>query len=128
MTQNPSCNFAAGGHVADQFDAARIRRRRRIYFLECTLHAIERRSQRDVTKQAGLAVGVNSANSRSHLIVAVRLDVFHQEVDKPRVALEDVKQLQCAVAYLRQFHGWFYGFRKGLDETELRSDIVWQNA
>src|SRR6185369_6704545 len=40
---------------------------------------------------------MQAADSGPDLIVGVRGDVFHQEVDKPRVALEDTQDLQGSV-------------------------------
>jgi len=71
---------------------------------------------------------MQGANGRAHLIIAVACDVFHKKVDEACIALQNVEQLQCAIAGLRQLYGRFDGLRNRFDKTELPSDVVWQDA
>ena len=128
MPQCAAGNFTAGGNVANQFDAIRIGSFRRINFLKRPFHAVERGSEREVANKAGLRIGVQGAYRRADLIVAVGCNVFHQEVDEACIALQDVKQLQRAIAGLRKLYCRFDGLRNRFDKTELRSDVVRQDA
>ena len=60
-------------------------------------HAIDHRRQGHVAGQRLAALVVQAAHGRSHLVVGIGRDVFHDEVDQARIALQDGENLQRAV-------------------------------
>ena len=78
-----------------------------------------------MTGQAGLAVAMNGAYRGADLVVGIRCNIFHQEVDPARIALQDAEYLERAVTYidLGRF-GRFHGLRI----AEMGCDVFRQDA
>ena len=56
--------------------------------------------ERDVARDSVAALVVQFADGGADLVVGVAGDVLHQEVDQPRIALQDAEKLQGAVGGL----------------------------
>ena len=71
---------------------------------------------------------MKAANRCADLVVSIAGDVFHQEINDARIALQDMQNLQGAIAYfyLRLFRYRNRGL--ALCVTELLSDIFRQYA
>jgi hypothetical protein len=68
------------------------------------------------------------ADRRTHLIVGVRGDVFHQKVDEAGVALEDPENLERAIGGLGDPGGWGglrWRWRFFLRKAEILRDVGW---
>ena len=128
MAQRPSGNFTARRHIADQLDAIRIRRLGGIQFLVSAFHAIYNGRKRQVTIQAGPAVGMKRADSRADLVIGIARYVFHQKVDQAGIPLEDVQDLQSPIADLYNRSGGRYRCGLRLRKAELRRYIFGKHA
>ena len=120
VAQRSAWNLSACRHIADQLDTIRIRSFRRVYLLKSSFHAIHHRDQRDVAHQTSAAIGMQRSHGSADLIVRISIDVFHQEIDQTRIALQYLKDLQRSIRWLRQFNG--RRRRHGLDVTERQCD------
>src|SRR5262249_53761146 len=89
VQQRPS-KWRLTRHVTDQSDSSRVhlRNRRRLAFA-----AVENGFEREVAIERAAASGVDVANGGSDLGIAVRRDVFHQEVDETAITLKQRKYL-----------------------------------
>ena len=100
MAQRAARYLTARRNIAEEFDLPRVRRLVRVEFLESSLDIVNHGAQRDHPQEAGPAIRVKIPNRRADLIVRESGDVFHQKVYEPRIALQRLEQLQCAVARL----------------------------
>src|SRR5580692_7533807 len=129
MAQRAARYLAARRNIADEFDLPRVRRLVRVELLESSLDIVNHWAQRDNPHEAGPAIRVKIPNRRSDLIVLESGDVFHQKVYEPRIALQRLEQLQCAIARLhlggRRRRG---SGRLRLRETKLGGDVFRQGA
>jgi hypothetical protein len=78
-----------------------------------------------VTIEAGFAIAMDGAHCGTDLIIGVRADVLHQEIDPARVALQNAQDLQSAVTYvhLRRFARFHW-----LGVAEMSRDVFRQKA
>jgi hypothetical protein len=70
---------------------------------------------------------MKTTDGGSDLIVGIRADVFHKEVDEPGVPLQDVKDLQSAIADI-DFRWCDHGNRFRLAIAEFQSNVFGQYA
>src|ERR1700761_3806348 len=125
MPERATGNFTAGWNVANQLDAIRVGGFGRIEFLIGPFDTVDDGNQGDVTHEARLAVSMNAPHGGTNLVIGVRGDIFHEKVNPAGITLQDMQDLQCAVAYVdfRRFRG-LYGF----GVAEMRRDVCRQCA
>src|SRR5262249_29259395 len=111
-------------YVAEQLHRRRVNRREPC---ERAFHPIDHRRELDIPIKRIPALSMQPANSRAHLIVRVRTDVLHEEINQPRVALQNSENLQRPVRRGSRSSRWWRGFRRRRpsSEAQLSQNLVW---
>ena len=94
MPQHAGGWFAGSGHVADVLHERRIAVGRDGH---AALDGVDHRGGREMADQNVARVLVHVAGGGADLIVRVRRDVLHEEIENPGVALQHSEKLQRAV-------------------------------
>ena len=127
MAEGSAGRPSACRDVAYELDPRRVGSFRSVELLRRAFDAIDDRDERDMTAEAVAAIAVHAADGCADLIVGIGADVFHEEIDQARIALEDLQDLQGSVA------GFDFGkldYRRGLYFRKAigSGDVFGQNA
>ena len=107
MPQRAALHLSVSGNISEQLDRGCVlgQRSRRFQLRESAFHSVDHRLQADITLQRLSAMRMNVAHCSADLFVRVTGDVFHQEIDQPRIALQDSKHLKRAIGRQEDFDG-----------------------
>ncbi len=135
VARQPRCLQYAGRGLAGSGDIADVLYQPRIAIgrvRNASLDRVDDRSRREIPDQNVSRTLVHVTSGGADLVVRVRRDVLHEEVQNPGVPLQHSQKLQRSIRGRKHGRGRFgRGFRGGRrfrDEPQLRDEIFRQFA